>query len=87
VRLRGSVDSVKGGRLRNVFYGVPDVPVSKFVLTMNGGKRGLLTNTKPLCARKFFSKSTLKGQNGKRARNKRMLLQVPACGGKSKKRR
>jgi hypothetical protein len=86
VRLRGSVESVKGGRLRNVFYGVPDVPVSKFVLTMNGGKRGLLTNTKPLCGRKFFSKATLKGQNGKRVRNKRMRLQVPACGGKRKKR-
>jgi hypothetical protein len=86
VRLRGSVESVSGGRLRNVFYAVPDVPVTKFVLTMNGGKRGLLTNTKPLCARKFFSKSTLKAQNGKRARNKRMRLQVPACGGKRKKR-
>jgi hypothetical protein len=85
VRLRGSVESVKGGRLRNVFYGVPDVPVTKFVLTMNGGKRGLLTNTKPLCAGKFFSKSTLRAQNGKKARNKRMRLQVPACGGKHKK--
>jgi hypothetical protein len=84
VRLRGSVESVKGGRLRNVFYAVPDVPVSKFVLTMNGGKRGLLTNTKPLCVRKFFSKSTLKAQNGKRARNKRLRLQVPACGGKKR---
>jgi hypothetical protein len=79
VRLRGSVESVGGGRLRNVFYAVPDVPVTKFVLTMNGGKRGLLTNTKPLCVRKFFSKATLRAQNGRRARNKRMRLQVPAC--------
>jgi hypothetical protein len=87
VRLRGSVESVKGARLRNVFYAVPDVPVTKFVLTMNGGKRGLLTNTKPLCARKFFSKATLKAQNGRRARNKRMRLQVPACGGGKRKKR
>jgi hypothetical protein len=84
VRLRGSVESIKGGRLRNVFYATPDVPVTKFVLTMNGGKRGLLTNTQPLCARKFFSKSTLKAQNGKRLRNKRLKLKVPACNGKGK---
>jgi hypothetical protein len=86
VRLRGSVESVKGGRLRNVFYSVPDVPVSKFVLTMDGGRRGLLTNTENLCARKFFSKSTLRAQNGKRVRNKRMKLKVPACTARGKKR-
>jgi hypothetical protein len=87
VRLRGSVESVKGGRLRNVFYSVPDVPVSKFVLTMNGGKRGLLTNTKPLCAGRFFSKATLKAQNGKKVRSKRLKLKVSACEGKRKKKR
>jgi hypothetical protein len=57
---------------------------------MKGGKRGLLTNTKPLCGRKFFSKSTLRAQNGKKVRTKRLKLKVPACGkgkkGKGKKR-
>ena len=89
IRLRASTESVKGGRLRSVFSGLPDVPVSKFVLTMKGGKRGLLTNTQPLCGRKFFSKSTLRAQNGKKVRSKRLKLKVRACGkgkkGKGKK--
>jgi hypothetical protein len=85
VRLRASTESVKGGRLRNVFSSAPDVPVSKFVLTMYGGKRGLLTNTQALCGRQLFSKSTLRAQNGKKVRNKRLKLKVPACKGKKGK--
>jgi hypothetical protein len=80
VHLHGVTKSVHG-RLRTVFSKVPDVPVSKFVITMNGGKRGLLTNTKDLCARPLVSRLTLKGQNGKRVRRKRLPLAVPACGG------
>jgi hypothetical protein len=79
VRLRASTESVKSGRLRNVFYSVPDVPVSKFVLTIKGGKKGLLLNTTDLCARKLASKATLKSQNGKKLRKKKLKLQVPAC--------
>lgn len=85
VRLHGAVESVKG-RMRNVFYATPDVPVSKFVLTMNGGKRGLLVSTQNLCSRRFNSKATLSSQNGKRVRNKKLKLRVPACKGKRKKR-
>ena len=79
MRLRASTESVKSGRLRNVFYSVPDVPVSKFVLTIKGGKKGLLLNTTDLCARKLASKATLKSQNGKKLRKKKLKLQVPAC--------
>ena len=55
--------------MRNIFYAVPDVPVSKFVLTMKGGKRGLLINTaQPLRAASSSRRSTLrvKAQNGKK---------------------
>ena len=41
--LVGRIDTVRGG-IRNTFDGVPDAPVSKFVLNMQGGKRGLLVN-------------------------------------------
>ena len=78
VHLHGSVEAVHG-RLRNIFYAVPDVPVSKFVLTMNGGKRGLLTNTRDLCAGRSFSKLALKAQNGKKVGSKRLKLRTPAC--------
>ncbi len=50
VVLDGRIDSIKG-RLRTTFDTVPDVPVSKFVLTVKGGKkRGLLVNSSNLCA-------------------------------------
>lgn len=42
------IDSVHGG-LRNVFELVPDAPVSRFVLRMQGGKKGLLVNSTNLC--------------------------------------
>jgi hypothetical protein len=89
VRLRGVISAAKA-RIKNVFYPVPDVPVSKFVLTMKGGKRGLLVNSRDLCAHPSFSFMNFKAQNGKPLRNKRLPLRVPACrkkhGGKPHKR-
>jgi hypothetical protein len=50
VDLAGRIDSKKGG-LRGTFEGIPDAPVSRFVMTLRGGKRGLLVNAANLCAR------------------------------------
>jgi hypothetical protein len=63
--LDGRIDSVKGGRIRNTFESVPDAPVSKFVLEMQGGKKGLLTNSTNLCKAKNHAISEFTGQNGK----------------------
>src|SRR5262249_33993458 len=41
IDLPGRIDAVNA-RIRNTFWAVPDAPVSKFVLTMQGGKKGLL---------------------------------------------
>jgi hypothetical protein len=49
VDVDGRVDSYKGG-LRGTFAGIPDAPVSRFVLTLRGGKHGLLQNAANLCA-------------------------------------
>ncbi len=46
--LVGRIDSVNGG-IRTSFESVPDVPVKEFTLTMNGGKNGLLVNSRNLC--------------------------------------
>jgi hypothetical protein len=86
VRLRGVVSSAKG-RTKNVFYPLPDVPVSRFVLTMKGGKRGLLVSSRDLCAHPSFSSLNLKAQNGKQLRQKRLPLRVPACRGGNRHRR
>lgn len=79
VRLRGVISSLKSGRIRNVFYPVPDVPVSRFVLTMKGGKRGLLVNSRDICAHPSASLLGFKAQNGKKLRKKRLPLRAPAC--------
>ncbi len=81
IRLRGVIGASKA-RLRTVFPMVPDVPVSKFVITMKGGKRGLLTNTRDLCKGPVYSFLNFKAQNGKKLRKKKLPLRVPGCKGK-----
>jgi hypothetical protein len=44
----GRVDAVHK-RLRVTFNGLPDAPVTRFALTLGGGRRGLLVNTIDLC--------------------------------------
>ncbi len=48
IDLLGRVDSVRGG-MRASFEALPDAPASKFVLTLNGGKHGLLVNSANVC--------------------------------------
>ena len=88
VDLVGRIDSHKGG-IRTTFDSVPDAPVSKFVLTMQGGKKGLLVNNRNLC--KSVNRADVKftGQNGMTANSKPVV--VPSCkkagkgnGGKAK---
>jgi hypothetical protein len=65
VDLAGRIDSVKGG-IRTTFEGVPDAPITKFVLTMQGDKKGLLVNSRNLCETSSHSLAEFDGQNGKR---------------------
>ena len=64
VVLVGRIDSHKGG-IRTTFEGVPDAPVSKFVLEMQGGKKGLLENSVNLCKSTNRATALFDGQNGK----------------------
>ncbi len=66
VVLAGRVDAVHE-RLRTSFEAVPDAPVSKFVLQMQGGKKGLVVNQENLCGKHAELKATalFSGQNGK----------------------
>jgi hypothetical protein len=66
VALVGRIDSVKGG-IRTSFDAVPDAPVSKFVLSMQGGKKGLLVNSRNLCKSVNKASVSFEGQNGKSA--------------------
>jgi hypothetical protein len=81
IQLHGVI-STKKARTKTVFSPVPDVPVSKFVLNMSGGKRGLLVNSRNLCVRKAFSFLNFKAQNGKKLKVKKLPLRTPSCKGK-----
>jgi len=85
VYLRGVISSGSTGGLKTVFRRVPDVPVSKFVLNMKGGKKGLLVNSTNLCAEQQRAIVKMKGQNGKKKNNNRFKLNVVSCGMKGKK--
>ena len=63
VDLVGRIDSKNGG-IRTTFDSVPDAPVSKFVLTMQGGKKGLLENSKNLCSSVNKADVRFTAQNG-----------------------
>ncbi len=80
IRLRGTISSAKA-RIKTVFEAVPDVPVSRFVLTMKGGKKGLLQNSRDLCAGANFAFANFKAQNGKRMKRKKLPLRMPVCRG------
>jgi hypothetical protein len=81
VDLAGRIDSVDA-RIRNTFDLVPDAPVSKFVLEMRGGKKGLLVNNRNLCKSTNRAKAIFDGQNGKVA-NTSPVVQA-ACGKRGK---
>ncbi len=45
------------------FEELPDAPISKFVLNINGGKKGVLENAANLCARNLRAAALFDGQN------------------------
>jgi hypothetical protein len=72
VVLAGHIDSVKG-RLRSTFEVVPDAPVGTFTLEMQGGAKGLLTNSTNLCRQANPATANFFGQNGKVSHAKPVL--------------
>ncbi len=89
VELSSRTDSVRG-RIRSTFDLVPDVPVSKFVLTLRGGPKGLLVNSRNQCPRKRArrddgsgkanaSKKKRRGRRGPRA-----IVRLKAQNGKKR---
>ena len=79
IQLHGVISSKRGG-LKTVFNSVPDVPVSKFILNMQGGKKSLLVNSTNTCAAPQLAVLNLKGQNGKKVVNNKFKLNISSCG-------
>ena len=64
VEVVGRIDSIKGG-IRANFEDIPDAPVESFTITMQGGKKGLLVNSRNICAHDYRLNAEFEGQNGK----------------------
>ena len=84
IDLAGRIDSFRGG-IRTTFGRVPDVPVEKFVMTLPGGKHGLLVNSTNLCAKPVKAVIRFTAQNGKKLKPKPRTnkLRTP-CKGKKR---
>lgn len=86
IELDSRTDSVHG-HIRNTFDLLPDVPVSKFILTLRGGKRGLLVNSRNQCPRKHGRRGGTGGSaRGSKARQRGQRVIVRFKGQNGKKR-
>jgi hypothetical protein len=73
-----------GSRIVTRFTGLPDAPLSSFVLTINGGSKGILKTTRNLCSKKNTANFALGAQNG-RVRNATARAAVTCPKKKTKK--
>jgi hypothetical protein len=67
----GKIDSYKGG-LRARFDVLPDAPVTRFTMSLRGGKKGIIANATNVCANPQIAKAVFVGQS-----NATRVLQVP----------
>ena len=79
----GRIDSKKGG-IRSSFEAIPDAPLTKVVLDMQGGKKGLIINSTNLCVGKHRADLNLAGHNG-RASHAKPAVRATKCGKAHKK--
>jgi hypothetical protein len=62
---RADTETIAGGRLQTTVPVVPDAPIGHFRLTVFGGKRGYLVNTRDICAKRPLIRVAYTAQNAK----------------------
>jgi hypothetical protein len=77
IHLRAQSDTQRG-KLVNTFSAVPDAPVSRFELTLRGGRRGILIVNGNPCRRSRVADVLMDGQNGKR-RDRGVKIGMPCA--------
>jgi hypothetical protein len=82
VEVATRVDSQRGG-IRATVKDAPDAPISKVILEMQGQRKGLIVNSRDLCASTNRANVAFGGQNGKQASAKPALR--AQCGGRGHK--
>ncbi len=92
INLRGRSDTTKKGRLVSTFADVPDAPVTRFDIRIDGGKRGIIAVTRTrraridICKGRHTAAVDIDGHNGRRAdQDVRMTTPCPAKKKKMKK--
>ena len=91
INLRGESDTTKSGKLVNTFDNVPDAPIDRFNLNIDGGSNGILAVTRTrrakinLCAKpkSHVAEADFDGQNG-RAFDRDITMKTP-CNAKKRK--
>jgi hypothetical protein len=77
--LKGESSTERNKYLVNTFNAVPDQPVSRFELTINGGKHGILAvSGTNICTSKQKAYRYIDGQNGKQSDGV-TTISTPAC--------
>jgi hypothetical protein len=84
IDLDGRVDSVNGG-VRTTFETVPDAPVTKAIVTLQGAKKGLFQNSTNICKGTHRASLKLTAQSGKLAESQPLLK--ADCGKSAKKKK
>lgn len=64
INLRAETAVSKDGRLVTTFPNVPDQPITKFTLNIDGGQHGIIAATRSLCEGKLAGTARFVGQNG-----------------------
>ena len=85
IDLAARIDSVRGG-IRASFAEIPDAPVSRFILDMQGAKKGLIVNSRNLCFKPKRNRALadLTGQNARRHRAK-PAVRATGCNKRAKR--
>ncbi len=88
INLASRIDSVGGG-IRSTFTNIPDAAVSRFVLAMQGGKKGLIVNSRNLCfkPKRNKARANLLGQNGRKQLTKPRVVSVKCAKQRKAKRK
>jgi len=94
--IEGKISPSGTGGIRAFFDNLPDQPLNRFTMTLNGGRRGLLTNTANICNnpplaevralgqnnRGAIFTTTLRGQCGKKKKHQKRGGHARALGGR-----
>lgn len=78
IDLNAQTSVSKHSQLVTTFSSLPDLPMSSFTLTINGGKKGILVANNNLCKRAQKAGVVFKGHNGA-SRSRNVTMATVAC--------